>query len=115
MVQWCSHKECTKEAQKGRRYHHSFTTRLVGAEFMELADFLDHSKAINDVKVHWLRPQTHVEWFPYQPHTCTRCFRPFIWSEWADGSTIIQMFHAASFVVPTVEYAAKAMFSPFFI
>ena len=50
---------------------------------------LDHSKAANDVKVDWLRPQTHMEWFPHPPYTSTRCLRPFICCGWADGSTIM--------------------------
>ena len=50
-------------------HHHATTTILVAAEFRELADFLGHSKATNDIKVQWLRPQTHMEWFPHPLHT----------------------------------------------
>jgi hypothetical protein len=61
-------------------HHHATTTILVAAEFRELADFLGHSEATNDVKVQWLRPQTHMEWFPHPLHTYTRSLslRPFI-------------------------------------
>jgi len=71
-------------------HHHATTTILVAAEFRELADFLGHSKATNDVKVQWLRPQTHMEWFPHPLHTYTRSLslRPFICCGRADGSTI---------------------------
>jgi hypothetical protein len=27
--------------------------------------FLGHNWVSNDVMVHWLRPQTHIEWFPH--------------------------------------------------
>jgi hypothetical protein len=40
----------------------------VGEEFRELAEFLDHSEVAHDVKVGWLRPQTHMEWFPHLPY-----------------------------------------------
>ncbi len=69
-------------------HHHATTTILVAAECRELADFLGHSKATNDVKVQWLSPQTHMEWFPHPLHTHTRCLRPFICCGRADGSTI---------------------------
>jgi hypothetical protein len=69
-------------------HHHATTTILVAAEFRELADFLGHSKATNDVKVQWLRPQTHMEWFLHPLHTYTRSLRPFICCGRADGSTI---------------------------
>jgi hypothetical protein len=38
-------------------HHHTISTILVGKEFGELADFLDHSEAANYVKVDWLRAQ----------------------------------------------------------
>ena len=42
-------------------HHHATSTVVVDAEFGEFADYLFDSKATNDVKVHWLRPQTHME------------------------------------------------------
>jgi hypothetical protein len=61
-------------------HHHATSTVVVDAEFGEWADFLfDSIKASNDVKVHWLRPQTHMEWFPHPLNTYTIHFRPFIW------------------------------------
>jgi hypothetical protein len=69
-------------------HHHATTTILVAAEFRELADFLGHSDTTNDVKVQWLRPKTHMEWFLHPLHTYTRCLRPFICCGWGDGSTI---------------------------
>ncbi len=67
----------------GRWVHHNaITNMLFGVEFIEYAVFLNHSKATNNLKVHWLRPQTHMEWFPLPFYT------PFIWSGWADGSTL---------------------------
>ena len=39
-------------------------------------------------RAHWMRPKTHLEWFPHPLHTYTRCLRPFICCGWADGSTI---------------------------
>jgi hypothetical protein len=54
----------------GRWVHnHATTTILVATEFRELADFLGHSETTNDVKVQWLRPKTHMEWFPHPLHT----------------------------------------------
>ncbi len=50
-------------------HHHATTTILVGPELRELAKFLGHSWAANDVKVHWLRPQTHMEWFSHPLQT----------------------------------------------
>ena len=72
------------------------TTIVVGLLAQTLEDwpeFLGHSWSsnANDVKVHWLRPQTHMEWFPHSLHTYTMCFRSFIWSGWADGSTIMPL------------------------
>jgi hypothetical protein len=63
----------------GRWIHHHSTTNIrVGTEFGELADFiLVPSDAINEVKVDWLRPQTHKEWFPHSLHAYAMCFRPF--------------------------------------
>jgi hypothetical protein len=76
----------------GRWVHHlATTTILVAAEFRELADFLGHCEATNDVKVKWLRPHTHMEWFTPSLHTYSRCFRPFICCGWADGSTILPL------------------------
>ena len=69
--------------------HHATSSILVGEDFWELEDFLDHSKAANDIKAGWFRPQTHMEWFPHLPCTPTRCLRPFICCGWADGSTIM--------------------------
>ncbi len=69
-------------------HHHATTTIHVAVEFRELADFLGHSKAKNDVKVQWLRPQTHMEWFPHPIHIYTRSLRPFICCGRTDGSTI---------------------------
>jgi hypothetical protein len=68
------------------------TILLVGVDtFRNFANFLDHSKATNDVKVHWLRLQTHMTWFPHPLHTYTRCLRIFICCGWADGSTIMPL------------------------
>ena len=68
------------------------TILLVGVDtFRNLANFLDHSKATNDVKVHWLRLQTHMTWFPHPLHTYTRCLRIFICCGWANGSTIMPL------------------------
>ena len=67
-------------------YHHTCCP-----EFRELADFLGHSEVTNDVKVQWLRPHTHMEWFTHSLRTYTRCFRPFICCGWADGSTILPL------------------------
>ena len=39
-------------------------------------------------RARWMRPKTHLEWFPHPLHTYTRCLRPFICYGWADGSTI---------------------------
>jgi hypothetical protein len=81
-------------------HHHATTTILVAAEFRELADFMGHSEAINDVKVQWLRPQIHMEWFPHPLHTYTRSLRPFICCGRADGSTITPLapyLHAMNF------------------
>ncbi len=75
-------------------HHHATTTILVCPEFRELADFLGHSKATNDARVDWLRPKTHMEWFPHPLHTytSTRCLRPFIvCCGWADGSNIMPL------------------------
>ncbi len=76
----------------GRLVHqHATITILVATEFRELADFLGHSKATNDVKVQWLRPQTRMEWFPHPLHTYTRSLRPFICCGRVDGSTIMPL------------------------
>jgi hypothetical protein len=56
-----------------------------------LKDFLGHSEAANEVKVHWLRHQTDMEWFPHPLNSYTMCFRPFIWSGWTDGSNIMPL------------------------
>ncbi len=73
-------------------HHHATTTILVAAEFRKLADFLGHSATTNDVKVQWLRPLPHLEWFPHPLHIYTRCLRPFIvCCGWADGSTIMPL------------------------
>ncbi len=69
-------------------HHHATTTILVSPEFRELADFLGHSEATNDARVDWLRPKTHMEWFPHPLHIYTRSLRPFICCGRADGSTI---------------------------
>jgi hypothetical protein len=69
-------------------HHHATTTILVSPEFRELADFLGHSEATNDARVDWLRPKTHMEWFPHPLHKYTRCLRSFICCGRADGSTI---------------------------
>jgi hypothetical protein len=62
----------------GRWIHHHYTTTiLVGPKFGELADFLGPSEATNDVMVHWLKPQTHMEWFPYPLHTYARFGKVF--------------------------------------
>jgi hypothetical protein len=53
-------------------HHHATTTILVAVEFRELADLLGHGETTNDVKVQWLRPKTHMEWFPHPLHTYTR-------------------------------------------
>ncbi len=52
-------------------------------DIRELANFLGCSWATNDVKVHWLRPQIHLEWFPYPLQKCIWCFSTFIccWCE----------------------------------
>jgi hypothetical protein len=47
-------------------HHHSTAIRLVGAEFGALTNFLGYSEFTNDVKVHWLRPQTHMECFSHR-------------------------------------------------
>jgi hypothetical protein len=75
-------------------HHHAITTILVCPKFRELADFLGHSEATNDARLDWLRPKTHMEWFPHPIHTytSTRCLRPFIvCCGWADGSTIMPL------------------------
>ncbi len=80
-------------------HHHAITTIFVCPKFRELADFLGadflgHNKATNDARVDWLRPKTHMEWFPHPLHTytSTRCLRPFIvCCGWADGSTIMPL------------------------
>ena len=74
-----------------RIHHHTITTILIGAEFGNFAKFLGHSGATNYLKVHWLRFQTHMEWFSHLLHTYKRCFRIFIWSGWADRSTIMPL------------------------
>ncbi len=79
---------------KGRWVHHHATiTILVCPKFRELADFLGHSEATNDVKVKWLKPKAYIEWFPHPLHTytSTRCLRPFIHSGWGDGSNIMPL------------------------
>jgi hypothetical protein len=75
-------------------HHYAITTILVSPKFRELADFLGHSEAINDARVDWLMPKTHMEWFshPLHTYTSTRCLRPFIVCYgWADGSTIMPL------------------------
>ena len=49
------------------------------------------SRKSNDVMVHWLRPQTHVEWFLYPLQTYKRCLRSFICYGLADGSTNVPL------------------------
>ncbi len=79
-------------SEVGRWVHHQATTTiLVAAEFRKLADFLGHSETTNDVKVQWLRPKTHMEWFPHPLHTYTRCLRPFICGGGGDGFTIMPL------------------------
>ena len=47
---------------KGRGiHHHSTSTIPVGPKFRKLVEFLVHSWAANDVKMHWLRPQTSMD------------------------------------------------------
>ncbi len=41
-------------------HHHATSTILVSPEFRELADFLGHSEATNDVMVQWLSPLAHM-------------------------------------------------------
>ncbi len=45
-------------------HHYATSTILASEEIREFAKFLGHSLATNDVMVHWLKPQTHMEWFP---------------------------------------------------
>ena len=54
-------------------------------------NFGDDSSATNDVMVHWLRPQSHMEWFPPPLLRYTRCLRTFICCGWTDGSTIMPL------------------------
>jgi hypothetical protein len=44
-------------------HQHATAIILVGPDFRKLAKFLGHSWATttNDVMVHWLRPQIHME------------------------------------------------------
>ena len=46
-------------------HHHATTIILVDPEFRKVAKFLGLNLATNGVMVHWLRSQTHMEWFPY--------------------------------------------------
>ena len=58
--------------------YHAISTILVGTErFKELADFLNHCKATNDLKMHLLKSQTHMEWFSHPLHT-----NKFAWEFW---------------------------------
>jgi hypothetical protein len=47
--------------------------------------------ATNDVMVHWLRPQTHMEWFPLPLQTYKVVKIIHMRSGWADGSTIMTL------------------------
>ncbi len=70
-------------------HHHATSTIFVCPKHHELANFLGHSMATNNVRVHWLRPQTHIEWFPHPLQTYIRCDRTFVCWGWSDGSTIM--------------------------
>ena len=73
-------------------YHHSCW--LAGPDFGRLARIpgSQWSSNANDVKVHWLRPQTHMEWFPHPLQTYTWCFEhSFLYCGWANGSTIMSL------------------------
>jgi hypothetical protein len=50
---------------------------------------LGHTWATNDVMVHWLWSQTHMEWFSNLHQTYPRCLKKFMSHWWADGSTIM--------------------------
>ena len=68
-------------------HHHSTCTIYAGPEFMDFGKFLGHRWATNNIMAHWLRPQTHMEWFPHSLETYTRYLRTFICCGGADGST----------------------------
>ena len=70
-------------------HHHATSSIFVCLKFRELAGFLSHTWATSDVMVHWLRPQTHMEWVSCPLKTYPRCFQTFIFYKLVDGSTIM--------------------------
>ncbi len=69
----------------GRWIHHSATT--IGPDYRKLAKLQIQMYCTIDVMEHWLRSQTHMEWFPYPLQIYTRCMQSFICFTWTDGFT----------------------------
>ena len=76
----------------GRWIHdHAISTIRGIYIFTRWEKFWKSRLATNDVMVHWLRPQTHMEWFPPPLQRYTRCLRTFICCGWAARSTIMPL------------------------
>ncbi len=88
-------------------HYHTPLTIFLCFEFRELANILGDSSAgwqlrckwwcqgALDVKVHWLSPQTYMEWFPHPLQTYTRCLRAFICCTGSDGSVASKLKYTA--------------------
>ena len=67
---------------------------LLAQSLGDWPEFLGHSWSsnANDVKVHWLRSQTHMEWFLHLLQLSTWCFEhSFLCCGWGNGSTIMSL------------------------
>jgi hypothetical protein len=74
------------EPPSSQEYH-----MCLPAEFNELAIFQGNRWPTNDVKVHWLRPEIHLEGFPHTLQTYTRCLWTFMCCGWEDGCNIMPL------------------------
>jgi hypothetical protein len=69
-------------------YPHTYCRRRLPKGFNKISRL---KLGYNDVMVHWLRPQTHMEWFPHPLQANSRCLRTFLCCGWADGFTILPL------------------------
>ena len=65
------------------RYHYTCQPR-----FGDLLKIFGHCLATKEAIAHWLRLQTHMEWFPHTLQTYEKCFTTFICCGWGYGSII---------------------------
>jgi hypothetical protein len=53
-------------------HHHATSTIYALPEAREFMELLDLGSTTNNDKVYWLRPQTHLDWFPHPLQTYAR-------------------------------------------